>query len=456
MHERAFKTKATQFSRRGFLTHSTGAVLTGAVAHSVSASVHVGGSDEIKIALIGCGGRGTGAAVQALSTKGPVTLWAMADAFPDQLERSHQLLMKGGRFSRSPDAGSQAAKVNVPPERRFIGLDAFQKVMTLDDVDVVLLTSPPGFRPAHFEAAVQAGKHVFMEKPVATDAPGIRRVLAAAKEAKRKNLKVGVGLNRRHSSMYEKTVQQVHNGAIGRINAIRLYNVRAGTGKYHERKPEETELEYQVRHWYYFTWLSGDFIVEQSVHDFDISCWMKEQHPTQAQGQGGRLVRSGKDYGQIYDHFYVDYDYADGSKLLTQHRHMPGCWSQIGQIADGTKGTASVLAKQRGSIQLYDQPEPVWQERDTGNSYQIEHDRLFAAIRNDRPFNEAESGAISTMTAILGRKAAYSGKMLSWEEALNSSITLTTDATSWDAPAPVQPDADNAYPVALPGLTKVV
>ena len=443
-------------SRRKFMRRSTAAVLSGAVAQNLAPRVYASGNEEIKIALIGCGGRGTGAAVQALSTEGPVKLWAMADAFPDQLERSYQLLVKGGRFSRSPGAGSQTAKVDVPPERRFAGLDAYRKVMELDDVDVVLLTTPPGFRPAHFEAAIRAGKHAFMEKPVATDAAGIRTVLAAAKEAKRKNLKVGVGLNRRHSPVYEETIQRIHDGAVGRINAIRIYNVRSGTGKYHERQPGETELEYQVRHWYYFTWLSGDFIVEQSVHDYDVAYWMKGQHPVSAQGQGGRLIRAGDDYGHIYDHFYVEYDFPDGSKLLSQHRHMPGCWSQIGEFADGSKGTASVVAKRTATIQLHDQAKPLWKGTESGNSYQIEHDRLFAAIRNDRPHNEAEAGAISTMMAILGRMAAYSGKMLTWEEAINSNIKLTTEADRWDAPAPVEPDAEGRYPVPLPGITKVV
>ena len=263
--------------------------------------------------------------MQALSTKGKVTLWAMADAFPDRLEASYQRLVKGGHFSRSPNAGTQASRINVPPERRFSGLDAYRQVMALNEVDVIIQTTPPAFRPLHFAAAVEAGKHVFMEKPVATDAPGIRKVLAAAAEADRKGLKVGVGLNRRHSPLYQETPKRIHDGAIGRINSIRVYNVRSGSGKYHERQPGETELEYQVRHWYYFTWLSGDFVVEQSVHDLDVARWMKGQRPVSAQGQGGRLVRAGDDYGNVFDHFYVDYDFADGSKLLSQHRHIRNC-----------------------------------------------------------------------------------------------------------------------------------
>jgi len=442
--------------RRRFLKHSTVAVLGSTAARGLPGRAHAAGDREIKIALIGCGGRGTGAAVQALSTPGSVILWAMADAFPDQLEASYKRLVEGARYSQSPDAGPQAAKVNVPPERRFTGLDAYRKVMALDEVDIIIQATPPGFRPTHFAAAVEAGKHVFMEKPVATDAPGIRKVLAAAREAESKGLKVGVGLNRRHSPLYEQTLHKIHSGIIGRLNAIRIYNVRSGTAKYHARKPGESELEYQVRHWYYFTWLSGDFLVEQSVHDYDIACWMKGDHPVRAQGQGGRLVRTGNDWGNIFDHFYVDYDFADGSKLLTQHRHMKNCWSQIAEFADGSKGVASVIGKSKASIQLYDSDQLAWRGEESGNSYQIEHDRLFDAIRNDSPHNEAVHGAHSTMAAILGRMAAYSGRMVTWDEAISSEKQLTTDAETWDAPAPVAPLPGGGYSIPVPGVTSVV
>ncbi len=442
-------------SRRRFLSGSAALTVASMAAKSVSARVHADGSDELKIALIGCGGRGTGAAVQALNTKGNVKLWAMVDAFPDRLENSYKQLIEGAKFSRSPDAGSQRDKIDVPPERRFAGLNAYRKVMALDEVDVVLLTTPPGFRPTHFKAAVNAGKHVFMEKPVATDSPGIRKVLAAAEEADRKKLKVAVGLNRRHSPLYQEAIARIHDGAIGRLNTLRIYNVRGGVGKYPARKAEETELEYQVRHWYFFAWLSGDFLVEQSVHDYDVACWMKGQYPVSAQGQGGRLIRTGSEYGNIYDHFHVEYDFPDDSKLLTQHRHMPGCWNHIAQYADGTRGTASVVAKRLGSISLYDQSEPIWKGKEQGNSYQIEHDRLFQAIRNDLPHNEAFYGANCTMAAILGRMAAYSGKRITCNEALNKGRQLTTDAEDWDAPAPVQPDADGSYQIPMPGMVNV-
>ncbi|MFW6171388.1 MAG: Gfo/Idh/MocA family protein, partial [Planctomycetota bacterium] len=269
-------------------------------------------------------------------------------------------------------------------------------------------------------------------------------------------LKVGVGLNRRHSPLYQQTLQRIHDGAIGRINTVRIYNVRGGSGKYHERQPEETELEYQVRHWYYFSWLSGDFIVEQSVHDLDVACWMKGCHPIAAQGQGGRLVRAGDDYGNVFDHFYVDYDFPDGSKLLSQHRHIPNCWNHVAEYADGAEGRASVVSKRKGTIQRYGADEPLWEAKEQGNSYQIEHDRLFDAIHDDRPFNEAVRGAESTMTAILGRMAAYCGQTLTWQQALQCEKPLTTEAETWNAPAPAQPRPDGGYEIPVPGITKVL
>ncbi len=460
MAENTPPSNRSETSRRHFLKQSGVTVTGAAVAGSVASRSHAGGDETIRVALIGCGGRGTGAAVQARRTDGPVVLYAMADAFEDRLEQNHRRLKKGGFWARPPaefrdSAEAQKTHMDVPPERRFVGLDAYRKVMAMDEIDVVLLATPPAFRPIHFDAAVKAGKHVFMEKPVATDAPGVRKVLAAAEEAKAKNLKVGVGLNRRHSPVYEKTIQRIHDGAVGRIINERIYNVRGGTGKFHKRQPEETELEYQVRHWYYFSWLSGDFITEQSVHDFDVACWMKDAYPVAAQGQGGRLVRTGDDYGNIFDHFFVEYDFPDGGKLMSQHRHIRKCWNQVGEFAEGTEGRASVISKRKAAIRNYGE-EPHWTAERTKDSYQIEHDRLFAAIREDRPHMEAEYGARSTMAAILGRMAAYSGQRLSWKEALEKGRKRTTDAEQWDAPAPVQPEPDGGYAIATPGETTVL
>lgn len=409
---------------------------------------HVSGSDEIKIALVGCGGRGTGAAAQALNTAGPIKLWAVADAFAPRLEFSLKMLQGGGRVSRGTSEGL-AAKIDVPPERRFVGLDAYRQAID-SGVDLVLLTTPPGFRPAQFEYAVKQGKHVFMEKPVAVDAPGIRRVLALGSEADRKGLKVGVGLHRRHDSVVQETIRRIHDGALGRVQLLGAYSNRAGTGKYLKRTPEMTEMEYQVGHWYYFTWTSGDFIVEQSVHMLDVCNWAKRDYPVLAQGQGGRQVRTGKDWGQIYDHFAIEYTYADGAKMFSQNRHMPGCWNSIAETACGTEGRADI-----GNAVI--EGKHAWKTRQkSANPYQVEHDVLLDAIRNGKPHNEAEYAAMSTLTAIMGRLAAYSGQEVRREDVMKSSLSLEPARLAWDAAPPVLPDADGAYPVAMPGLTKVL
>ena len=410
--------------------------------------MHVTGSDEIKIALIGCGGRGTGAVAQALNTAGPVKLWAMADAFEERLEFSLKMLLSGAKVSRGTAEGL-APRIDVPPERRFVGLDAYRKAID-SGVDLVLLTTPPGFRPLQFEYAVKQGKHVFMEKPVAVDSPGIRQVLAAAGEADRKRLKVGVGLHRRHDRIYQETIKRIHDGAIGRVELLGAYSNRSGVGKYTKRTPEMTEMQYQVGHWYFFTWLSGDFIVEQSVHMLDVCNWAKGDYPVMAQGQGGRQVRTGKDYGQIYDHFAIEYTYEDGSKMFSQNRHIPACWNSIAHHAYGPEGHAYIG---KGIIEGKNE----WRLRERSpNPYQVEHDELFDAVRNDKPYNEAVYGAMSTLTAIMGRMAAYSGQQIGRQEALESDVSLLPKRLAWDADAPISPDADGVYPVAKPGATKVL
>jgi len=426
---------------------------TASVAATAGASVlgtldaaraaHAAGDDELKIALVGCGGRGTGAAAQALGTAGPVKLWAMADAFGDRLEGSLKRLSSGGKVSRGTSEGL-AGRIDVPPERRFVGLEAYRQAIDCG-VDVVLLTTPPGFRPGQFDYAVRQGKHVFMEKPVAVDGPGIRRVLATADEAKRKGLKVSVGLHRRHDPVYQRNVRRIHDGAIGRVRLLCAYSNRAGTGKYLKRTPEMTEMQYQVGHWYYFTWLSGDFIVEQSVHMLDVCNWAKGDYPVEAQGQGGRQVRTGNDYGHIYDHFAIEYTYEDGAKLMSQNRHIRGCWNSIAHHAYGTEGHIQIGVAPTADRRRDQQP---------ANPYQIEHDVLFDAIRNDKPRAEAEYAAMSTLTAIMGRMAAYSGNVVTRDQALHSTLDLSPDRYTWDATPPVLPDENGDYPVAMPGVTK--
>lgn len=394
-----------------------------------AASGPVAGSDMLKLAVIGCGGRGTGAAAQALNT-GNVKLVAMADAFPDKITSSLEKLL-----AKHPN------DIDVPQEHQFSGFDGFKKAIAL--ADVVILATPPGFRPPHFAEAVRAGKHVFMEKPVAVDAPGIRQVLAAAEEAKKKNLKIGVGLQRRHQVGYIETVKRLQDGAIGDISSMRCYWNSGGVWV-RPRQKDWSELEYQMRNWYYFNWICGDHILEQHIHNIDVLNWVKGSYPIRAQGQGGRLVRTGPDHGQIFDHHFVEFEYADGSRLYSQCRHQPG-WSSISEHAQGTKGKSDI------NRYLIEGAE-TWRQRGSEpNPYQTEHDDLFDAIRNDKPYNEAFNGAHSTLTAILGRMCTYSNEDLTVDQALNSDLDLAPDDFTWDTPPPVAPDENGNYPIPQPG-----
>jgi predicted dehydrogenase len=441
-------------SHREFAKYSATALAGSVLAAAMTKSVHAAGDETIKVALVGCGNRGTGAAVQALSTAGRVKLWAMADAFADRMEIS----LRSVQREIANKHGNQAAaeKVDVPTERQFIGLDAFRHA--IDSVDVVILAEPPGFRPKHFEYAIRAGKHVFMEKPVATDPVGVRRVLAAAEDAKAKGLKVGVGLQRRHQPCYREAIARINDGAIGELKSLRCFWNCAAPAKSPFPHANLTELEYQVRNWYFFSWLSGDHICEQHIHNIDVCNWIKQAHPVEAQGMGGRQVRTGKEYGNIFDHHLVEFTYADGTKMLSQCRQIPGCWNFVAEFAHGTEGAAELYAS---GAQFIAGGKKVWrsprgQAGGKRGAYQAEHDAFFDAIRNGRPYNEAEYGAESTMTAILGRMATYSGKIVTWDAAFNSTNSMTTDAENWDAAAPILPDDSGRYAVAVPGVTEVV
>lgn len=435
--------------RRQFLTTSSAALTAATLASTgIASSAHPFGDETIRIGLVGCGGRGTQAVAQALSTSDKVKLVAVGDAFRDRIDGDAEGVLKDRNVLKHSD------KIDVPEERRFVGFDAYQQVID-SDLDLVILTTPPGFRPIHFEAAVNAGKHVFMEKPVAVDAPGIRRVLAAAEIAKAKKLGVGVGLQRRHDPLYIETIKRIQDGELGDVPLTRVYWNGGGVWT-KPRLPEQTEMEYQMRNWYYFNWICGDHIVEQHIHNLDVSNWAKDMLPAKAQGMGGREVRTSKEHGQIFDHHMVEFTYPDGSTMLSACRHIPGCWSQVAEYADGTKGVSRIgdgvfkkSHEKRGEV--------LWKYKGKRvNPYQQEHDDLFASIRAGEPINEAEYGATSTMTAILGRMATYSGKVIGWDEAINSNISLAPAEYAWDATPPVVPDDSGVYPVPVPGSTKVV
>jgi myo-inositol 2-dehydrogenase/D-chiro-inositol 1-dehydrogenase len=428
----------TAVNRRSFLqTTSTAAAGALIGALSIERAAHAAGSDELKLALIGCGGRGSGAADQALSTNGKTKLVAMGDAFRDRLDGSLGELSK-----------KHGDKVKVAEEKKFIGFDAYKHAIA--EADVVILATPPGFRPIHFEEAVRQGKHIFMEKPVATDAWGVRKVLAAAEEAKKKNLKVAVGLQRRHEAGYLDIIKRVQDGAIGDILASRVYWNDGGVWV-KPRQPGMTEMEYQMRNWYYFVWLCGDHINEQHIHNLDVANWLKDGHPVRAHGMGGRQVRTGKEYGEIFDHHAVEFEYADGSRCFSQCRHIRGCLTDVSEHAYGTKGKVDLQAGR-----IYKVGDYTFNARGQKNPYQQEHDDLFEAIRNDKPYNEAVRGAHSTMTAILGRMATYSGAMVTWDEAINSEISVMPKEFAWDAKPPTLPDEKGFYPIPIPGATKVV
>ncbi len=434
-------------SRRKFLKTTSTAAVGGSVLSSLALpnGVFADHHDEVKVALIGCGGRGSGAANQALSTydQGPIKLVAMADAFRDRLDQSHNNIKN-----------QQGDRVDVPEEHKFVGFDAYKKAAAL--ADVVILATPPGFRPIHFEEAIKQGKHVFMEKPVATDATGVRKVLAAAKEAKKKNLKVGVGLQRHHQASYIETIKRLQDGAIGDIITMRAY-WNGNTPWVRKRADLEakagrklTEMEYQMRNWYYFNWICGDHITEQHIHNLDVINWLKGGYPVKANGMGGAEVRVGPDYGEIFDHHCVEFTYADGSKMYSQCRHQVGCWNSVSEHAHGSKGSANI----GGGLIL---GENQWKFRGKGkNPYQQEHDDLFRAIRNNEDYNEAEYGAKSSMTSILGRNATYSGKEVEWDKAINSEVSIMPESFEWDAPTKSVPGPDGLYPRPVPGQSILV
>ncbi len=428
-------------SRRSFVQATAAAMgatsVIGSANLSLARSAHAFGSDTVRIGLIGAGGRGTGAVIDAFKNPtASVQLSAVGDCFGDRLEASLETLNR-----QRPD------QVQVPDSQKFVGFDAYKRVIDTD-CDFVILTTPPGFRPLHFEAAIQAGKHVFMEKPVAVDAPGVRRVLAAGELATQKGLIVQVGLQRRHEFAYRETIQQLQDGIIGDLICSRVYWNNPGVWV-NPRRPEQTELEYQMRNWYYFNWICGDHICEQHIHNIDVINWLMNDYPKSAQGQGGRLVRSGKEYGQIYDHHSVEYTYENGHKMFSMCRHMPDTWNQVAEFVHGSEGWADIS---RGRI--YDKDgETIFQTQAARRGYVAEHEHMFEAlIEGNRP-NETEYAAKSTFTSILGRLATYTGKYLNWDEAINSNISLAdVDALkSMDDQAPVLPDEEGRYPIPLPG-----
>lgn len=437
-------------SRRGFLRGAlaagTGVALSNAT-HAFAAS-----GKEIKIGLIGSGGRGSGAADQALSSPNSgFKLWAMADASKERLDGSYSNL-----------SNKHADKVAVTDDRKFVGLDGYEKV--IKECDLVILATPPGFRPYHFEAAVNAGKNVFMEKPVAVDAPGIRKVLEMAKVADQKGLKVATGLQRRYQKCYREALKEVkENNIIGEIVSGQVYWNDGGVWV-KDRLDGMTEMQYQMLNWYYFNWLCGDHISEQHVHNIDIANWFIGSTPISAQGMGGREVRKEKKgdtpgkYGEIFDHHFVEFTYANGVRVNSQCRHQKGCFNQIREEFHGTKGILYLKNDNKCYATDY-KGNVIWKydfRQKDENPYQVEHNELQDAILNNKPKNDAYYTAESTMTSILGRMATYGGKEVKWDDAIKSEIQLMPAKVTWETVPPSKPDESGNYPIAIPGVTKVV
>lgn len=440
------KTLKRQNTRRDFVKNTT-LLSAGMLLPTLDVGVmaNVFENKTLKLALVGCGGRGSGAANQALQADDNVELIAMADAFEDRLTSS---------LNNLSEKYEGTGKIKVKEKHRFVGFDAYKKAIDL--ADVVILATPPGFRPQHFAYAVENNKHVFMEKPLATDVPGIRKVLEMAEVAKSKKLNVVVGLQRHYQENYLQTLDLLKNDSIGKIVSGQVYWNSAGVWV-KPRKPEYTEMEYQMRNWYYFNWLCGDHILEQHIHNIDVANWFIGEYPVSAQGMGGRLVRTGKEYGEIFDHHFVEFTYPSGAVVASQCRHQPNTMYRVGEAFQGTKGT--VVTNDAGTAKIFDidgKELHSISNSEGHNPYQEEHNRLFASIRNNEVINNGEYGAKSTMTAILGRMATYSGKVVTWEEAMKSELSLVPEEFSWDMNPPVMPNEDGTYPIPIPGKSIVL
>ncbi|MEX0681676.1 MAG: Gfo/Idh/MocA family oxidoreductase [Balneolales bacterium] len=439
-------TSKKELTRRDFVK-TTSLATSGLMLGSLplKSSAYVNGSDMLKVAVIGCGKRGTGAAFNALASGTDVKLVAMADIFQDRLDECY--------FSLSQRYGD-SEQLDVPDEHKFIGFDSYKHAIDL--ADVVLLTTPPGLRPHHYKYAVEKEKHVFMEKPLATDSPGVRSILETGNIAREKKLNVVVGLQRHYQNNYREIMRRIHNRELGDITSGQIY-WNQGELWLRERKPEYTELEYQNRNWYYFNWLCGDHIMEQHIHQIDVANWFLGEYPVKAQGMGGREVRTGKEYGEIFDHHFVEFTYPSGAVIASQCRQIPGCFNRVAEDFQATRGFLNIdggnnaIIRDRNQNVRYnhdglDDPDP----------YQQEIVELFESIRRGNVIDNTEYGAKSTLTALMGRMATYSGQVIEWNAALNSQRKLVPDNVDWDTLPPTLPDENGFYPIPIPGQTKVL
>jgi predicted dehydrogenase len=437
-------------SRREFLKFSGRVAAASALAGIVVPRCHAAESSTIKLALVGCGGRGTGAVADAFATTGgPVKLYAMGDLFEPRLRGSLKAL-----------ADAFKDKVDVPPERQFVGFDAYRKAIDcLGPGDVVLLTTHAAFRPLHFEYAVAKGINVFMEKSFGVDAPAVRRLLKAAELSQQKNLKVGVGFMWRHSKARQEVIQRIHDGAIGEVHTLRIYRVH---GPVHcpRRPQDQSELVFQLQQPNSFTWVSSGFFIDWHCHNVDVACWAKGAWPVTAQGMGGRCYPQA---GNQFDHYTVEYTFADGTKLFAFSRHISGCWETYADYAHGSKGAAVIMTNlaepkpriYRGHNMVKENL--VWEYgQDDPNPYHAEWQLLLDAIRQDKPHNEARRAGEAEIAALMGRAAVHTGQVVTWDEMLKSDFQFVADIDhmTFDTPAPLHEGPDGVYPCPQPGMTK--
>jgi predicted dehydrogenase len=429
------ETKTPPVTRRTFVQTTTAA----AAAMMFPSGAHVIGADAIRVGVIGTGGRGTGAISNVLMSSDGIEITALGDLSPERLEQSRMQLDKEAADNRA-FAEKYKAGFKVTGEHVYTGFDAYKQVLA-GPVDLVILATPPGFRPMHLEAAVAAGKHVFTEKPVATDSVGIRSVLATYEAARKKNLGIGAGTQRRHQAEYLATIARLQVGAFGDIVSGQVFWNQGGLWN-HKREPNWSDAEWQIRNWLYFTWLSGDHIVEQHVHNIDVANWVMGGHPVRAIGVGGRQQRTSPIYGHIYDHFAVDFEYANGARVMSMCRQIEGTANRIGENFIGTRGSTDASSRIAGpNAWTYQKPEkPV-------SPYVQEHTDLIASIRAGKPINELKTVAESTLTAIMGRESAYTGQELTWDAVLNAKLDLMPPDVSFgslEVPA-----------IPMPGVTKL-